>query len=851
MTPTPTTAVDLQACAAEPIHLLGRTQRFGVLLAFDSARRVVAVSGNALSWCGVEPAALLGAPAETVLPRRSVDAAFAHARVAAATGQVQHLHNLAWPGRSEAVDVTIHTSAGLVVVEAEPAGDEPADAALAIEVCTRELATRRDILDLARSATVAVARITGFDRVMVYRFAADGSGTVIAEHLAPGQTSYLGLRYPAGDIPPQARRLYLSNPIRLIADVHDDGLPLHTKQATPPDLSLAVLRSVSPIHLEYLRNMGTAASMSVSLIVDGRLWGLISCHHRRPMRPSLACRAMSELLGRLYGLALARAERQPLEGDIKALLLSPPGVDSLVDPEATAMEHDAACAAIGRLMGVTGVATRVDGLITTWGLAPTADELGDLLAALADRASEPVVAVESLEALQPNLRRLTPRVSGLLAIPLAAQGRDWVLLLRDEVVRHVRWAGNPDKAVSRRADGQLCPRASFAAWRAAVRGHCEPWTTADVELAKVVRTRLIELMSARHEQRAIDGALRAAHQQAMLVRELNHRVRNMLGLIKGLVQQTARSATSVEDLTARLHDRVQALSRAYTQIEKANWQPTLLAALLQEETGAFAEPGQVTLAGGPVHLEPHAYISFALVIHELATNARKYGALSVPQGRLSVRWQVSDSGALDIDWRESHGPAVAEPSRRGFGMRVIREALEHHLHGQATLDFEPGGLHVRLRAGRGFVTGPPVAAVTPQPAAVRKAPRRAAAKGPVPVPAAALVLDDDLVIAILAESMLQQLGCGHVLTTGTADGALDLLATQRVDIALIDVNLGDHTSERVALRLAELGVPTVVTTGYSDSDSVPEPMRELHRLCKPFTQAELAVAVALVVGPRA
>jgi two-component sensor histidine kinase/CheY-like chemotaxis protein len=328
----------------------------------------------------------------------------------------------------------------------------------------------------------------------------------------------------------------------------------------------------------------------------------------------------------------------------------------------------------------------------------------------------------------------------------------------------------------------------------------------------------------------------------------------MLGLIKGLVQQTARGATSIEDLTTRLHDRVHALSRAYTQIERSNWQPSPLAALLLEETGAFAEPGQVIVDGSPVHLEPHAYISFALVIHELATNARKYGALSMPQGRVAVKWQVSPGGALQIDWRESGGPPVNVPTRRGFGTRVIREALEHHLGGHATLDFERAGLHACLQARSGFV--PPTDSGRARPAAAPAAPAPVAATArksarPARVPGTALVVDDDLVIAILAESMLQQLGCGQVTTAGTAGNALELLQTQRVDIALLDVNLGDHTSERVAERLAELGVPTVVTTGYSGTDSVPESMRLLRRLCKPFTQAELAIAVDQALAARA
>jgi light-regulated signal transduction histidine kinase (bacteriophytochrome)/CheY-like chemotaxis protein len=635
----------------------------------------------------------------------------------------------------------------------------------------------------------------------------------------------------------------------VIADAHDEGVPVFTGSGAPLDLSLASLRSVSPVHLEYLRNMGTAASMSISLIVDGSLWGLIACHHRRPLRPTLACRAMAELLGHLYSLALSRADRQPLEHDIRGALGSAQGVDPLVDAQHDPAGHDAACEAIGRTMALTGVVTQVEGQVRRWGLAPTEAQTGQILQALAGMSTRPVTAVESLGGLQADLGQLSPGVAGLLALPLGAKGRDWVLLLRDEVERHVHWAGEPGQAPGRRPDGRLSPRSSFASWLASVKGHCEPWTVAEQELAQVVRGRLLEVLAGRHEQRVIESTRQAARQQALLVRELNHRVRNMLGLIKGLVQQTARNASSVEDLTARLHDRVHALARAYTQIEQAHWQPASLSALLLEETGAFGEPGQLGVQGRPVLLEPQAYLSFAMVIHELATNARKYGALSVPQGRVSVSWRFSADEGLELDWRETGGPPVTAPKRKGFGTRVIRQGLEHQLHGHATVDFEPAGLHVRLWTPRGFVPQPASAAPpgTGEPDAVRVPPPAADQPAPA-MPGAVLVLEDDLVIALLAESMLQQLGCSTVITAGTADDALRLLRTQTVGLALLDVNLGDHSSEPVARRLAELGVPMLVTTGYSDTDSVPEPLRRVRRLSKPYTKTELTQAITRVLA---
>lgn len=825
----------LAQCASEPIHRLGRTQPFGLLLAFDDQRRIAAVSANARAWCGHDPAALLGRPVTQLLPAHDVAAAEAHAQVAAQRDVVQHLFGVAWPGRAAPVDLSLHRSGPLVVLEAEPAGAAPADAARVMEDCTRELAAGGGLQELTGSAARAVAAITGFDRVMVYRFAADGSGTVVAEHLAPGMARYAGLRYPASDIPEQARRLYLRNPTRLIVDAQDEGQPLCVRDGEPPDLSLSALRSVSPVHLHYMRNMGSAASMSISLIVDGRLWGLIACHHRRPIRPSLPCRALAALLGRLYSLAIARVERRGLDQDVKDLLLSPPGVEPLVAPGTTPELRARTGALLAALFGLSGCVARIDGHAFHWGRTPPPEEVERLMAGLARGNDEPVRVIESLADLHPGWRRLAPVAAGLLALRLDGSGRNWVLLLRDEVRHHVLWAGKPHKA-AQQVDGRLTPRASFAAWRAAVKWRCEPWTVAEVELAGVLRLRLLETLLAHREQRELRSARDAAQQQALLVRELNHRVRNMLGLIRGLVQQTAQQAPTVEDLAARLDHRVQAMSRAYTQVERAGWRPTPLAALLAEEAAAFSETGQVDAAGDPVLLAPATCLSLALVIHELATNARKYGALSRPEGRLRVRWRHHPPQGLALEWEETGGPPTGPPPHRGFGTRLIEQATVHQLGGGVSFDFRPEGLQVALRIEQGVL-------LAPSPPPVPAATAQAATAAPQ-APRAVLVVEDDPVIALVAEAALRRIGAREVALAASEVDALRLLRSRRFDLALLDVNLGTHDSSRVARRLSRLGTPAIVTTGYSDVEALAPPLRRLPHLCKPYDQVDLERAIA-------
>ncbi|HPM68809.1 MAG TPA: HWE histidine kinase domain-containing protein, partial [Piscinibacter sp.] len=769
-------------------------------------------------------------------------AAAAHARVSLAHDAAQHLYGVAWPGRADPVDVSIHDSGGLLVIEAEPASDEDTlRDIVCLGHCAEQLAHCNEIGELATAAARGIAELARYDRVMVYRFSADGSGSVIAEQVAPGLPTYLGLRYPASDIPAQARALYLRSPSRIICDVADDGIDVLGHDTAALDLSLSTLRSVSPVHLQYLRNMGTAATMSITLRVNGRLWGLVVCHHGAPKRPALACRAIAETLGRLFGLAIGRLESEGLQQDISTLLLSQPGVEPLVDEDAAPSHRQAVLAAIGRTLCATGASLHLDGRTVRWGEVPPPRKVAALCELLADTPVPEAVVVDSLAQRWPSTAALAPRVAGMVAVPLSQPPRDWLLLFRDEVRRHVVWAGNPNKSLDDER-GNLTPRGSFAAWRESVRLHGEPWTPLQVELAEVLRVRIQGLLSAQREQRDLRILRRDGQRQALLVRELNHRIRNILALVKGLVQQSAARSDSVEELAATLQNRVGAMARAHMQIEQTRWGPAPLLGLMEDEIRPFSDTGQSALSGPPIQLEPNAYMSLALVVHELATNARKYGALSQASGRLAVHWEVDRNGALCIDWRESGGPATAEPTRRGFGSRVIAEALAHELQGRTEVQYLPGGLQARLVIPRGFERAAGAAVDSAGLLAVETLQRGA--------PLSVLLVEDDLVIALTVEAMLAQLGCTDVIRVGRAPDALALLAERSFDIAMIDVDLGDHTSESIADRLAELGIPLVVASGHAQTDHLPAALRGHPSICKPYGALDVQRAFASALQQR-
>lgn len=853
MPPTPANLSTAELCAREPIHLLGRIQRFGFLLAVDAQGRIGQVSDNAEHWLGGDARQWLGRSLDEAMSPALAQVLLPLAERARQASTVERLYD--WrarlgPRSGQLLDLAVHHHQGWMVVETEPAVcDDEAPLQALLHSYAAQLLSAATPPRLWQLAVAAVAAITGFDRVMLYRFAPDGSGTVEAEALRPGIDSLLGLRFPASDIPPQARALYLRNPSRVICDAQDEGVALVSRDGAAIDLSLSVLRSVSPVHLQYLRNMGTAASMSISLMVDGRLWGLISCHHLQPLRPSHRRRSAAELLGALCAAGVARLEREAEQQAIAATLLNPSLLAGLFAKGPRRPQREQSMAALAQALGAHGVLLMLREGQRTWGDVPPASARPALQERLQEWPAGETVAITGLAERWPEAAAWAPAVAGMLALPVGTQPREWVLLFRREVVRDERWAGDPDKALGTDAQGMPEPRRSFDAWCQAVRLQSEPWAARELTLAERLRVLLLETLLVHREQRQVDELRRAGQHQQLLVRELNHRVRNLLGLINGLVWQSSHSAPDVAGFRDALQVRVQAMARAHTQVEQLRWRSAPLAALVQAELQAFGEPGQWSLDGPPLMLVPDAYFSMALIVHELATNARKYGALSRPEGRVQVSWRLAaPAGDLLLDWCETAGPTVGKPQRRGFGSRVIESAVEHELGGQADVDFRPEGLRVHLQ-----VPARHVESVEAAPASAGTVPATAQGRRS-PAPARVLLVEDDLVIALLGEAMLRELGCAEVCSVGSAQDAMAALDGAPFDAAVLDVNLGDHASEGVAERLERLGVPVVVATGYSDRESLPPALRRATaHVVKPYSREDLEQALAQAtsaVAPR-
>lgn len=526
-----TVPIDLDACAAEPIRIPGSVQPHGVLLAVtEPALEVRHVSRNVEQLVGRAAEDVVGAGLASVLGPEAADGIRQHVRT---FGDLRARNPLSvdvlGADGPVTVDAILHRVAigtgTLLVVELEPAhGPRPfsfPNTYQAVRGAIEELNRARTLEELYDVAAREVRALTGFDRVMVYRFDPEYNGEVVAEARREDLNSFFGLHYPASDIPPQARQLYETNWVRLIADVGYTPSPVvppfDPASGEPLDMTHAVLRSVSPVHIEYLGNMGVKASMSISLLRDGKLWGLVACHHYSgALMPPYGARAAAEFLGSTLSLRLvARAEERELETELAAQGVIARVLHAARDADRALADALVSDPGLLALVPARGVAVRADGLVATAGDVP--DDVGPLLDWAASRP-DAVTAVTALEEDAPALAATLPGVAGVLAVRLPDD--QCVVWLRHEVVQDVYWGGDPHNAkIAREEDGKvrLSPRLSFERWREVVRGRSEPWADAHVRAVEDLRTRLLEVLLLRNRWQM--AAARTV-QQSLLPRSL-------------------------------------------------------------------------------------------------------------------------------------------------------------------------------------------------------------------------------------------------------------------------------------------------------------------------------------------
>lgn len=518
MSQAPTAAtLDLSSCEREPIRIPGSIQPHGFLLCLSPTLDVLQASDNLAALAGIDAEAALGQPLVAVVGSAAADLLAPFLHDGNMTTRPSYLGSATLPNGAY-FDVLGHGYDGLLLLEFEQTTRRaPADFRQLFPLVgefMQELPGAATVESMSALAARQIRALTGFGRVMVYQFDRDGHGHVMAECRADDYPSYLGQHFPASDIPRQARDLYRVNRIRLIGDANYTPsrlLPqINPITGAPNDLTFAALRSVSPIHLQYMRNMDTLASMSVSVMVKGELWGLISCHNASARPLEFDKRSACEQLGQILSLCIETREdaddlqfrldlRRIMVSMLAGLTQSADFIDNMsnVFPE------------LLRFARAGGVAVIVDGRVIMHGATPDESQVRALVDWLGVHSQTDLFHTDHLSAEYPPASEFIAAGSGLLAMPISRIHQHYLLWFRPELVQTVEWAGNPHgkaEAVAQHgADArhaQLSPRTSFATWRETIHGTSAPWHSGEIELALEFRSALLGIALERAEQMA-------------------------------------------------------------------------------------------------------------------------------------------------------------------------------------------------------------------------------------------------------------------------------------------------------------------------------------------------------------
>lgn len=494
--------VDLTNCDREPIHIPGLIQPHGVLLVLrEPTLEIVQVSNNTFEAIGYRPQDLLGKSLSDFFGDEGVRAI--EECLAENFDHTNPLHlAIESPNKSLHFDGIVHRSNGGLVLELEfQQTSETTDFFRfyqRVKGAIAKLQKAQTRLEMCGVVVQEVRKLTGFDRVMVYQFDEEGAGSVVAEDKSDAVEPYLGLHYPPSDIPTQARQLYTLNWLRLVPDANYQPIGLTPEDNpltdAPLDMSLSVLRSVSPIHIEYLHNMGVTASMSISLIHNQKLWGLIACHHSSPKYVPYDLRTACEFIGQVMSVELANKEtNEDLEYQTRAKSLQAKFVEILSGAN-TFLEGLAGLDAnLLDLVDASGAVVCTGDRLVAIGQTPSETDVMPLLAWIEAHIEGNLWQTQALSEVYPEAASFQAVASGLLALRISKTHQSYILWFRPEVVQIVNWGGNPNKPVEVLDNGEmrLSPRKSFALWQETLRGRSLPWKACEIEAVIELRSLIV------------------------------------------------------------------------------------------------------------------------------------------------------------------------------------------------------------------------------------------------------------------------------------------------------------------------------------------------------------------------
>ncbi|MGN2251780.1 histidine kinase dimerization/phosphoacceptor domain -containing protein [Frateuria sp. GZRe12] len=687
----------------EPIHVPAAIQPHGALLWLDGLGVVTRLAGDTSRAVGMAPEALLGQSIDALIDSKGYGLAQMMERFdSPLQGYVARWHPE--PPGNGAWDITAHSNQEGAIIEFEPAAAPPAEAADSMAQLARAIAS----LDLPRKpdelfGTMAaeMRRLSGYDRVLVYRFLDDEVGEVVGESRSGALPPLINHRFQGSDISGQARRLYLRNRFRIIPDANYVPAPLRTRgfrEAEALDMSDCNLRSASPVHLQSLRDMGAASSMSISIVVKNELWGLVACHHGAPRHISYEVREACRHLGRAFSCQIeAREETRHHRQSAGLRHLRTVWLEDL----RVALEGDRPLeldpARLAGMVPCDGVALVSPGRIELRGHTPDQTETAALAHWLKDRLRRDVFATHHLSGELAAAASYATEASGVLATSIDAPDPLVVLWFRSEESTHVRWAGNPHEF---RGNGHSpvgpTPPASFATWKETVRQTARSWSRAEVNAARQLGRSLTALFQ-QQALRELNHRLRdtLAEQQSLvaqknvLMQEVHHRVQNSLQIVNSMLQLQARQTTDreVRGQFEGAVNRLMAVSAVHRHLwRSSDAQNVRLGPYLKELCADLmfswgdGWSGRVAVEATDAAIPSQTAVTLALLVTELLTNAAKYAYAGSP-GPVEVRADRASDG-LRLVVRDYGLGMQGKVQGGGLGSKLIR-IFTAQLGGQA------------------------------------------------------------------------------------------------------------------------------------------------------------------------